>query len=238
MKLFNNGKQYKKILVIPDLHIPFIDVRVLKVVQMWYKRHKPDLVVQLGDMFDFKAWSRWPKDSDDDSPHEEFEASIKLGSTVAKMFPNMEILMGNHDMRVAKRAMEVGFTKHIMRDLDEIFPYDGWNWHADPREKLIINTPKGPIWFLHGDEQGGTAAQKSRLLGISVVQGHSHQSSIVHSSSLAHSVFAMETGHLMDMRSKGAQYAFRMGRYPVAGFGVIKFSIPYFIPLTGDEKII
>lgn len=236
MKLFNGGKIYNKVLIIPDLHIPFVNMQALKVVHRWCKNHKPDLVIQLGDIFDFKAWSRWPKDADDASPHAEFEMAIKLGRDVSKMFPDMEILTGNHDLRIAKKAMEVGFTKHIVRELSEVFPYEGWKWHADPLDKLIINTKKGPVWCMHGDEQGGTPAQKSRLLGISVIQGHTHQASITHSSSLAHDLFAMETGHLMNMRSKGAQYAFKMGRYPVMGFGVLKYGIPYFIPVTGDER--
>ena len=161
---------------------------------------------------------------------------MQQAASVAKLIPNMEILFGNHDMRVAKRALEVGFTRHIMRDLSEIFRYPGWHWHADPKAKLIVNTPKGPVWFLHGDEMGGNAAQKSRLLGISIVQGHSHQASITHSNGLSHAVYGMETGHIMDMESKGAQYAFRSGRYPVMGFGIIKYGIPYFINIDGSER--
>ena len=236
MKLFNGGKIYNKILVIPDMHMPFIDKNALRVVALWKRNHNPDLIIQLGDLFDFKAWSRWPKDADDDSPHLEFEKAMQQAASVSKLIPNMEILFGNHDMRVAKRALEVGFTRHIMRDLSEIFRYPGWHWHADPKAKLIVNTPKGPVWFLHGDEMGGNAAQKSRLLGISIVQGHSHQASITHSNGLSHAVYGMETGHIMDMESKGAQYAFRSGRYPVMGFGIIKYGIPYFINIDGSER--
>jgi len=32
MDLLNKGKLYKKILCIPDLHAPFIDMKLLKVV--------------------------------------------------------------------------------------------------------------------------------------------------------------------------------------------------------------
>jgi predicted phosphodiesterase len=235
MELFKNGKKFNKILCIPDLHAPFIDMAALRVAGKWAKNHNPDLVVLLGDIFDQKAWSRWPKDPDDDSPHAEFEAALAQLNVVSAMFPTAEILLGNHDLRIAKRAMEMGITKHMMRNLNEVLPFDGWNWHADPRKKLIVDTKRGPIWFSHGDEMGGTVEAKSRLLGISVVQGHSHQASISFSKGLAHFVFGMECGMLMDVDSKGAKYAAASGKFPVVGFGVIKYGVPYFIPVTGKE---
>jgi hypothetical protein len=236
LKLFNNGKIYNKILLIPDPHAPFIDMAAMAVVGKWAKNHKPDLVVFLGDLMDQKAWSRWPKDPDDYSPHEEFERAIEQIQALQQMFPKAEILTGNHCIRIARAAMEVGLTKHIMRELDEVFPCKGWNWHLDPAKKLIVNTPRGPVWICHGDEQGGTVAAKSRLLGISVAQGHSHQASITFSKSLVHDIFGMECGMLMDRDSKGARYATASGRYPSVGFGVIKYGVPYFIPVTGKEK--
>jgi predicted phosphodiesterase len=236
LNLFNKGKKYNKILCIPDPHAPFVAIDALNVVGKWAKNHKPDLVVILGDLMDQKAWSRWPKDPDDYSPHEEFERAVNQVELIHDLFPKSQVLIGNHDIRVMHKAMEVGLTKHMVRELDEVFPYEGWDWRLNPAEKLIVNTERGPIWFCHGDEQGGTVAQKSRLLGLSVVQGHTHQAGITFSKGLAHNVFGMECGMLLDKDSKAARYAAASGKYPVTGFGVIKYGVPYFIPVTGKER--
>ena len=238
MRLYKNGRQFSKILVIPDLHTPFMDWKAVQVVAKWAKKHEPDLIIQLGDLLDFKAWSRWPKDPDDYSPHDEFEFAIEATKRLYNLFPNMEILMGNHDLRIAKRALDVGFTRHILRDLQDVFPYEGWNWWSNPKERLIVNTQRGPILFQHGDEQAGNAIQKARLFGVSVVQGHDHQARIDFSETLSASVFGASAGHLMDQSSKGARYAQRNGRYPVKGYMIIKFGVPYFIPIVdGENKV-
>jgi hypothetical protein len=46
----------------------------------------------------------------------------------------------------------------------------------------------------------------------------------------------MECGMLLDKDSKAARYAAASGKYPVTGFGVIKYGVPYFIPVTGKER--
>jgi predicted phosphodiesterase len=231
MNLLNNGKVYNNIIYIPDTHAPFTNMAALKEIAGRVKKYKPDLVVMGGDLLDEKAWSRFPKDSDDHSPHEEFEYAAEVVAKMQEWFPQMHVILGNHDLRIAKKAMEVGLTKHIVRELSEVFDCPGWTWHTDPRDKLIVATKKGPIWMLHGDEMGGNPVQKSRMLGINIIQCHTHQSSITYSNGLAHSVFAVESGHCMDQQSKGARYAFRSGRYPVLGFTEVINGQPRFISL-------
>jgi predicted phosphodiesterase len=236
MNLFNNGKKYNKILVLPDMHIPFMDWAAVKLAANWVRKHEPDLVIQLGDLFDQKAWSKFPKEPDDLSPNDEIEITLEAVKRLNKMFPEMQILFGNHDLRISKKSLDVGFTRHLLRDLQDIFPYDGWNWWSNPREKLVVNTTRGPILFVHGDEDKGDAVSKSRLFGLSVVQGHDHQFKCSYTSTLNGTVFGLSSGHLMDQESKGARYANRQGKYPVKGFTIIKYGIPYFLPITGDLK--
>ena len=231
MKLLNKGQIYNNIIYIPDTHAPFTDMAALKFIAARVKKYKPDLIVMGGDLLDEKAWSRFPKDSDDYSPHEEFEYAIEVVNSMHDMFPNMHVIMGNHDFRIAKKAMEAGLTRHIVRELNEVFDCPSWTWHLDPKDKLIVNTKQGPFWMLHGDEMGGTPVQKSRLVGVSLVQCHTHQASITYSNTLAHNIVAVESGHCMDVQSKGARYAFRQGRFPVKGFTEIINGQPRFISL-------
>ncbi len=109
---FKVNKIYTKILVIPDIHLPWANWAALAQVKKWHDKHKPDLVICLGDITDQKIWSRWPKDVDDYSPSEEFKQAAKGIKKLHKWFPNMVILRGNHDTRILSNAIEAGIYLH------------------------------------------------------------------------------------------------------------------------------
>lgn len=230
------NKVYKKILVLPDIHLPWANWDAIKQAKRWYDIHKPDLVVCLGDITDQKIWSRWSKDVDDVSPSEEFKQAQAGMLKLYKMFPKMVILRGNHDQRILGKAVEAGIPAEMFRDVNEIFNFRGWTW-VSPSEKFIVNTQRGPILFVHGDEQGGTVAQKSRILGINVCQGHTHRVSITYTTSLKRSIWGAEFGCIMDINSKAAKYAAPNPVGVTVGFGVIKWGIPMFIDYRKGGKI-
>jgi predicted phosphodiesterase len=229
-------KVYNKILVIPDVHAPWANMDALKQASTWAKRHKPDLVVCLGDLTDQKIWSRWPKDTDDASPSDEFLAAEKCLKKIHKMFPKMIILRGNHDTRILSKAIEGGIPAQMFNDVDDVFGYKGWEW-VPQNDKLLVKTTRGPILFVHGDEQGGTVAQKSRILGLSVIQGHTHKVSITYTTTMSGTIFGAEMGCIMDTSSKAAKYAAANPVGSSIGFGVVKFGVPYFISYIKGGKV-
>jgi len=229
-------KVYSKILVIPDAHAPWVNWPALEAAHRWSKIHKPDLVVCLGDLTDQKIWSRWPKDTDDASPSDEFLAAEKCLKKLHKMFPKMTIIRGNHDVRIIARAIEAGIPAQMFKDVDQVFNYKGWTW-VPQNEKLIIQTQRGPILFVHGDEQGGTPAQKSRILGMSLIQGHTHKASITYTSVLKGTIFGAEMGCIMDVSSKAAKYAAANPVGSSIGFGIVKHGIPYFVDFRPGMKV-
>src|ERR1700679_2056579 len=111
-------KIYNKILIIPDAHAPWVNWEALNQAYRWRLKHKPDLVICLGDLTDQKIWSRWQKDVDDVSPSDEFELANKCLIKLHKMFPKMVILRGNHDVRVLSRAIEAGIPAQMFKDVD------------------------------------------------------------------------------------------------------------------------
>lgn len=229
-------KIYKKILVIPDIHLPWANWEALKQAKAWHDKHKPDLVVCLGDITDQKIWSRWPKDVDDYSPSEEFLRAHEGIKKLNKWFPKMVILRGNHDVRILAKAIESGIPSQMFRDVDEVFSFKGWTW-IGANEKFTVNTARGPILFVHGDEQGGTVAQKSRILGMNICQGHTHKVSITYTTALKKSFWGAEMGCIMDITSKAAKYAAPNPVGVSIGFGVIKYGIPYFVDFIKGQKV-
>lgn len=229
-------KVYNKVLILPDIHAPWVDWQALEQAHKWAKRHKPDLVVQLGDLTDQKIWSRWQKDVDDISPSDEYLAAEKALKRIHKMFPKMVILRGNHDVRILSKAVEAGIPSQMFRDVDQVFNFPGWTWVAQ-NKKFIVNTVRGQVLIVHGDEQGGTVAQKSRILGMSVIQGHTHKVSITYTTTLKGTVFGAEMGCLMDINSKAAKYAAANPVGCSVGFGVLKYGVPYFIDFRKGMKV-
>ena len=231
---FKPNKIYKKILVIPDAHSPWINWDAMNECHKWYKRHKPDLVINLGDITDQKIWSRWQGDPDDHSPHEEYEMALADMKKLNNMFPEMEILRGNHDTRVLSKAIEAGIPSQMFKDIDDVFAFKGWKWYRR-NERLIVQTERGPILFMHGDEMGGSVAAKSRKLGMSIIQGHTHKVSITYTQNLTGHFFGAEMGCIMDIDSKAARYAQPNPMGVSLGFGVVQHGIPFFIAFQKEE---
>lgn len=229
-------KIYNKVLILPDIHAPWVDWKALEQAYKWYKSHKPDLVIQLGDMTDQKIWSRWQKDVDDVSPSDEYLQAERALKKIHTMFPKMTILRGNHDVRILSKAVEAGIPSQMFNDVDKVFNFKGWMW-VPQNKKFIINTVRGPVLIVHGDEQGGTVAQKSRILGLSIIQGHTHKTSITYTTTLKGTVFGAEMGCLMDINSKAAKYAAANPVGCSVGFGVLKFGVPYFIDYRPGTKV-
>lgn len=223
----------KTILVLPDIHYPWPHQAGIEMAHKWAIKHKPDLVIQLGDIMDQKAWSRWPGATDDPSPEDEFERAYQGMVDLGKRFKKMEVLIGNHDRRVMMKAAESKLPSRMIKTIQEMIPNAGWNWRTDPRKKLIVPSPRGDILFVHGDENGGTPIQKAVLMGINVMSGHTHKTSLSYRETMGKFVWGMECGHLMDSNSKAADYAAASGIGSTAGFGVIKHGIPYWIPADG-----
>lgn len=230
------GKVYNKVLIIPDAHAPWVNWKALQQAYRWRLKHKPDLVICLGDLTDQKIWSRWPKDVDDASPSDEFIQAEKVLKKLHKMFPKMTILRGNHDVRILNRAIEAGIPGQMFKDVDDVFAYPGWTW-VPQNEKFIINTQRGKVLFVHGDEQGGTAAAKSRALGMSLIQGHTHKASITYTTVMKGTIFGAEMGCIMDVDSKAAKYAAPNPLGASVGFGVLKWGVPYFVDFVDGLKV-
>lgn len=232
----NKDKVYNKVLILPDIHVPWPNWSAIKQAHSWAKRHKPDLIIQLGDITDQKIWSRWQKDVDDVSPSDEFIAAEKALKRLHTMFPKMVIIRGNHDVRILSKAVEAGIPAQMFNDVDQVFNYKGWEWIKSGK-KLVIKTARGPVLIVHGDEQGGTVAQKSRILGMSVIQGHTHKVSITYTTTLNGTVFGAEMGCLMDVDSKAAKYAAANPVGSSIGFGVLKFGVPYFVDFREGMRV-
>jgi len=98
-------KKDKKVLVIPDVHIPYHDSKALDLVLKAGKAFKPDAIVILGDFIDNYSISRYDKDPRRDRFLKwEVDEANKILDKIDKMFPRADkiFMEGNHEERLNK----------------------------------------------------------------------------------------------------------------------------------------
>lgn len=215
----------KKILILGDSHLPYTDFEVIEQAHDFAKKFKPDIVISTGDMTDQKYWSRFPKSPEDDGGQLEWEKVLAGAKEFAKMFPKLTILNSNHDRRYAKKAAESGIPKIMIRTLSELIPNKGWQWHLGPDPLVIGNTA-----FMHGDELQGGVKAKANVLGMNVVQGHSHKAELHYVNTFGKSLFAMDVGCTVDPKSAAFDYAASSLTKVWVGFGYIDNGVPHLVP--------
>lgn len=156
-----------KILELPDLHFPFTDMKRIEEVYKYNKHYKADFVYQSGDMFDFYGLTRFLKSPAAPSLPAEIEACKPQVQQLHKWFPKLRILRGNHEERLAKRAMEAGIDMGFMKTIwERIGMPKGWS--TAPNEGEIRDN----TFWTHG--KYSTRKAHGIEYGMNVSVGHLH----------------------------------------------------------------
>lgn len=164
-----------RILVFGDLHSPYHHKDSLTFLKEQRDEFKPDRVVCIGDVVDFYAASRYPKDPDHpDSMVNEIRKTRKMMKKLGKIFPKAELCMGNHDDRLSLRAKIAGIPSEAMMTFGDIIGAPaGWRLHRS-YDNLTLNVreTKENITFAH--HRGANTLLIAQRLGRTFVAGHQH----------------------------------------------------------------
>jgi len=169
-------KEYKTALAIPDMHLPFWNARSIGKIYELVERLKPEVVIQLGDVFDFYSFTRFPRSHLLIRPDEELAMARGMAEefwkTIRKATPKSRLiaLTGNHDIRPHRRVLESTAPElEIFLDYKKWFEFDGVETIHDPREPFFL----GDVAFHHGYKSGRGKHRKD--LGKHVIHGHTHE---------------------------------------------------------------
>ena len=170
LKLSNFVGQYKgknsKIMVISDLHLPYPHPDAIDFLIKMKAKYKPTRIISIGDLFDQYSCSRYDKDPSADNVVTEVNKARAYVKRLVKIFPKMDIVTGNHDIRSILKARRAGIPEEYLKTRHEIYGMpDTWIWH-DPQ--LIIDD----ICFVHGKTR--VFNKLSKNMGMNTVQGHHH----------------------------------------------------------------
>lgn len=221
-----------RILVIPDLHLPYGHPDAFDFLSKINKLLQPTRVICLGDEVDFHSLSFHSSDPDLDSAGKELQKAVGQVEYLKNIFPVMELCESNHGSMVYRKAKFNNMPRHVLRSYNEVLGVDdGWSWH----ESIILTLPNGRrCKFIHSASPNVLLA--SQTAGMSLVQGHYHSlfdcrfwdgGDGVH--------FAITSGCLIDYISYAFAYAKNQLKRQQLGVTFIENSIPNLILMIVDQ---
>jgi metallophosphoesterase superfamily enzyme len=189
----------KRVLIIGDLHAPFIRGGYLEFCQSIYNKYNCNKVVLIGDLIDNHYSSYHESDPDGHSAGVELlKAKEEIGNWY-KAFPKAKVCTGNHDAIPYRKAMTSGLSSAWIRSISEVIDTPNWEYS----EEFFIDGVK----YCHGTGRKARIRAKDDL--ISVVQGHYHSESYVEFFVGQHyKIYAMQVGCGVHQKS----YAMAYGR--------------------------
>lgn len=227
-------KLRKTVLAIPDLHWPWADKSIVDQIVDAVEGLRPDVVIQLGDLYDFYAQSSFPKHPEI-SPKDE----VRLGRAAAEeMWHRLVVaspkskriqLKGNHDVRPAKRLVEKAPELASFCNLHDIFVFPKVETIHDPREAPLIDG----VMYIHGHMSKPNSHMHHYQ--NSVVRGHSHMGSCIFENTWHGHLFELSCGYAADPTSVPMSYTHMRSVKWCHGFGVVNVLGPRFVPLKSKK---
>lgn len=220
----------KKILVLGDIHFPYHHKTALKEALYAIKAEKPDAVVQIGDLYDQYSFSRFTRKNlvlPETELKEARNYAKDLWSAVNRSGARGYQILGNHDVRLLKRAEEkLPEAQELVKEsMMELYRFKGVTTIEDDRQELILD---GTV-FIHGYRSKlGDHARYNRQ---STVVGHSHVGGVVFEQYRGDTIWELNAGFLADESAEPLRYRPQRTSKWTLGFGLIDSRGPRFIPL-------
>ncbi|MDE2468788.1 MAG: metallophosphoesterase [Bradyrhizobium sp.] len=181
-----NGR--RRHFVIPDTQVkPGVPIDHMRWVGRAIREYEPEVVVHLGDHWDFPSLSRWSADGSLEREGQRVSADIAAGNVALRMLedamapfkPRRKVLLrGNHEDRLTRYVRDrplldgaLGF--HLLNDRKlgwEVVDY----FHGSP-QAIEIDGIQYAHYFANpntGKPIGGTITNRLAKIGSSFVQGH------------------------------------------------------------------
>lgn len=216
-------KDYKKYLIIPDMHCDHEDYRALHGVYEFGKAWKPDKIILMGDGVDFYAVSSFDKNPDKIlSLQKEIDVLHYHLKEIRKFYKgDITYLQGNHEerlLRYLKKNPEMSSLRSIS-SIPQVLQLDKF----DVDYKL--SEENHGVLFKHGDvvrkHSAYTAKAEMETEGTSGGSGHTHRMSSHYKTDRSGQHAWFEFGHLCD--EKQAEYIKGVANWQ-KGFGTMIYN--------------
>lgn len=209
-------REHSNVLVIGDLHAPFVREGYLEHCKEIYKKRGCNKVVFIGDLIDNHYSSYHEQDPDGYGAGEELERAIAVVQEWYKAFPKAKVCIGNHDAIICRKAFSAGISNKWIKDYDEVLGTPGWDF---AQEHIIDG-----VLYVHGTGSSGKGACKRiREWQTSLVQGHIHTECFIDwYCTKDKRLFAMQVGCGVDDRSYAMAYAKNFTKKYIIACGTVE----------------
>lgn len=212
-KPITEGKNIGNILIVGDLHSPFILPKYLEWCKELEREYKCTKVIFIGDLIDGHSWSYHESDVDGMGVGDELEAAKKQLQLAYKLFPKADVCLGNHDLLIARKARTAGLSRHFIKDFRDVI-------EAPKEWSFAEEYTYDNVRYIHGSI--GNAFTRAKDSRISTVQGHLHsQAFLQYSVSEKDAIFGLQLGCGVDHKAYAFEYAKPMTKKPVISAGVV-----------------
>lgn len=191
-------------IVLPDLHIPFHDKKLLDCWLGRLRRQAWEGIDIIGDFLDCYTLSRFDTNPQRKNNFQmEIDQGVDLLELIRHICPSADIRYseGNHEDRLRKILWGKCPALAHLRDLNipTILDLDdlGIKWHSTRDPYKIKN-----LWYIHGDllrkHAGMSARAKSEAMNGPVIIGHTHRMGWSPFTTHTGVLDAYEVGHMTD----------------------------------------
>lgn len=212
----------QRVLVVPDTHAPFHDVRAWKLMLKAARKFKPHTIVHIGDLADFYAISSHSKDPARQAGlRDELRVVRALRLQLDRLGATRKVFCeGNHEDRLRRYQADKAPELEGMFDTDSVLKLSENGWEFVPYKS---HTRVGKVFFTHDTGNSGkyTTARALDAFQSSVVIGHHHQTQYAVEGDAAgkHRVGA-QFGWLGDIKQVDYMHRIKAARSWSLGFGV------------------
>lgn len=220
-----------KVLAIGDTHFKYHSPVALAHAFEAAKVYKPDIIIQVGDLYDMYSFSKFPK-SAIISPFEEVKDSVALAAkfwkTLQKAAPKAECyqLMGNHDARIDKRIQEKMPEMAALFKGRSLLEFPGVETMESDRDFLEIDG----VIYVHG--WFSKSIDHAKYFNKPVVHGHRHRPCIETQGRL----WSMDCGFLADEHSLPLSYGMSKLTHWSNALGLVEDGTPNLVLLGKQSK--
>ena len=203
-------KKERRILVVGDLHEPFCLKGYLGFCQEIYAKWNCNQVIFIGDIIDNHYSSYHEADPNGMGGGDELKLAVKKVAKWAEAFPKADVLIGNHDRIIMRKAFSSAIPREWIKDYNEVLGTK-WNWV----ESIVYDD----VLYEHGE--GGQAKTKAKNNMMSSVCGHTHTQAYVEwLVGKKYRVFGMQVGCGVDASTYAAAYAKNFKKQAI-GCGIV-----------------
>lgn len=223
----------RKVLAVGDLHFPWVNKRTLNAIYRAIEREQPDIVIQMGDLYDMFSSTRFAKTMRLYTPLKEVELAREMAdefwAEVKKRAPKAKRkqIKGNHDDRPYKRLIEKAPELEPFFSVREYFEFEGVETIHDSSAELEIDG----ILYIHGHYSG--LGKHMQYFLKRVVCAHSHVGGSVFANLHSSTIWELNVGYAADKYAVPLRYSPSRTVRWTQGYGIIDDHGPRFIHLPG-----